>query len=254
MTRPALSILAPCFNEAANVATLAERTLAALDRAEIAGELILIDDGSSDGTWDQITQQQERDARVRGVRHAINQGIESGWRSGLQAASGELVCLIDADLQNRPEDIPKLHAAFTREQGAVIQAVRHAGSTLSRHRIFTRGLNRLLNVICGTKLRDHKSGFILCRRATLGDILRHRFAYRYFQALVGAAAAARGHRIAEVDTTFDPRMRGQSFLPRFPVRASITVVWELLKFRVETWCERDATIGSLSTPEAVRQP
>ena len=251
MTRIALSVIAPCRNEAANVATLAERTLAALDRAGIAGELILIDDGSTDGTWDQITQQQERDPRVRGLRHPINQGIECGWRTGLRGAGGELVCLIDADLQNRPEDISKLYAAFARGEGAVIQGVRHAGSTMSRHRIFTRGLNWLLNVICGTKLRDHKSGFILCRKETLSDILRHRFAYRYFQALVGASAAAREYAIAEVDTTFDARMRGESFLPRFPVRASITIVWELLKFRVETWCERGAPVRPLSTRQAV---
>ena len=243
MTRPALSVIAPCRNEAANVATLAERTLAALDLARIAGELILVDDGSTDGTWDQITERQRHDPRVRGVRHAVNQGIEGGWRSGLDAACGERICLIDADLQNRPEDIPKLHAAFTRGDGAVIQAVRHAAAALSRHRVFTRGLNALLNLACGTRLRDHKSGFILCGKETLRDILRHRFSYRYYQALIGVAAVARGHAVAEVDTSFDPRLRGKSFLPRFPLRASLTILWELVKFRAETWCERGAKIA-----------
>jgi len=248
MTRPLLSVIAPCRNEAANVATLAERTLGALDRAAIAGELILVDDGSTDGTWVQIADQHERDPRVRGVHHAVNQGIEGAWRSGLDAARGELVCLIDADLQNRPEDIPQLYAAFARNEGPVIQAVRHAGAALSRHRLFTRGLNALLNAMCGTKLRDHKSGFVLCRKETLSGILRHRYAYRYYQALIGAAAAARGYTIAEVDTTFDPRLRGESFLPKFPLRASLTILWELLKFRVEAWGERRATIGSRTGP------
>lgn len=250
MTRPSLSVIAPCYNEAANVAMLCERTLASLDRAGIAAELVLIDDGSTDATWDQIARQQTRDARVRGVRHDINQGIEGGWRSGLAAAKGAVICLIDADLQNRPEDIPKLHEAFVSGKGAVIQGVRHSSASLSRHRVFTRGLNALLNLLCGTKLRDHKSGFILCRRETLADLLRHRFEYRYFQALIGAAAATRGHAIAEVDTTFDPRMRGQSFLPRFPVRASIIILWELVKFRVETWCESGAAAPATAAPEA----
>lgn len=246
-----LTVLAPCFNEAANVATLAERTLAALDRAGIAAELVLVDDGSSDATWDHILMQQQRDPRVRGVRLPVNQGIEGAWRSGLRAAAGEVVCLIDADLQNRPEDIPALHAAFVRGDGEVIQGIRHAATGLSRHRVFTRGLNWLLNVICRTNLRDHKSGFILCSRETLAAILRHRYDYRYFQALIGVSAAARGFTMAEVDTTFDPRLRGQSFLPRFPIRASFTIVWELLKFRCETARQRSPR-QSISTRPAVR--
>jgi len=246
-----LTVIAPCFNEAANVATLAERTLAALDRAGIAAELVLVDDGSRDATWDHILMRQQRDPRVRGVHHKVNQGIEGAWRSGLRAATGELVCLIDADLQNRPEDIPALHAAFVRGDGEVIQGVRHAAAGLSRHRIFTRGLNGLLNVICRTTLRDHKSGFVLCSRDTFAAMLGHRYNYRYFQALIGASAVACGFTIAEVDTTFDPRLRGQSFLPQFPFGASLTIVWELLKFRFETAGQR-ASFVTVSTHAAVR--
>lgn len=248
MNATQLTVIAPCYNEAANVATLAERTLGALDRAGIAAELILVDDGSDDATWDHILMQQQRDPRVRGVRHEVNQGIEGGWRSGLRAAASEIVCLIDADLQNRPEDIPALQAAYERGEGDVIQGVRHAPTGLSRHRIFTRGLNWLLNTACGTKLRDHKSGFVLCSRETLSVILRHRYQYRYFQALIGAAAAARGYSITEVDTTFDPRLRGQSFLPRFPLRASLTILWELLKFRVEIAGERSTREATSRRP------
>lgn len=247
-----LSVIAPCYNEAANVAVLAERTLAAMDRDAINAELVLVDDGSTDATWDHILMQQQRDSRVRGVRHETNQGIEGGWRSGLAAARGELVCLIDADLQNRPEDISLLLASFRRGAGDVIQGVRHAAGDLSRHRFFTRGLNAVLNAVCGTKLRDHKSGFILCGRKTLEITLRHRYDYRYFQALIGAAAAGRGFRIAEVDTTFDPRLRGQSFLPRFPIRASLIILWELLKFRRELSDERAAE--GVETPRAMVRP
>lgn len=237
MTDSTLTVIAPCRNEAANLAALAERTLSALDHAGIIGELILVDDGSTDSSWDEIVRQGDRDSRVRGVRHESNLGIEQAWRSGSQAAKGRLVCLIDSDLQNRPEDIPRLHAAFLKGAGAVIQAVRHAASSMHRHRLFTRGLNGLLNLLCNTRLRDHKSGFILCERQTLTHILHHRFRYRYYQALIGAAAAARGYSIAEVDTNFDPRVHGESFLPRFPIRASARIVWELIKFRVELWRE-----------------
>ncbi len=230
-----LSIIAPCRNEEANIETLVARTLAVLDRLPIEGELVLVDDGSSDQTWGAIGRACQRDRRVRGIRHSCNLGITSAWRSGLAAASGDLACLIDADLQNRPEDVPRLYAAYVKNGADIVQAVRHPVGALHRHRWFTRGLNTLLNLAFGTKLRDNKSGFLLCRRDALLDVLRHRLRYRYFQAFIGVAAVSRGLVIAEVDTTFDRRYGGRSFLSRFPVITCARIVWELVKFRTETW-------------------
>jgi len=232
-----LSVIAPCLNEEANVDLLVQRTLAAFDAMAISAEIILVDDGSTDRTWERIQEQARQDRRVRGVRHEANRGMEAGWRSGLAAARGECVCLIDADLQNRPEDIALLYEAFERDWGDVIQAVRHAVAS-ARHRcLFTRGLNWLLNGAFGMRSRDNKSGFILCRREVLADILRHRCCYRYYQSFIGAAAHVRGYRLCEVDTMFDGRRGGQSFLSR-PIRASLRILWELAKFRAETWRER----------------
>ncbi len=229
----ALSIIAPCFNEEGNVEHLARRTLATLEEMGIAGELVLVDDGSSDATWQRMTDCSARDARVRPIRHEENHGMEAAWRTGLAHARGELVCLIDADLQNRPEDIASLHATFTRGEHDVVQAIRHSVAGGGRMYFFTRGLNLLLNLLFRTRLRDNKSGFLLCRRSVLARILYHRYRYRYFQALVGASAAMRGYRIGEVDTVFEARHYGRSFLGMFPVFVSARIVWELLKFRLE---------------------
>jgi glycosyltransferase involved in cell wall biosynthesis len=232
-----LSVIAPCLNEEANVDLLVERTLAAFDALVIGAEIILVDDGSTDRTWERIQDRGRQDPRVRGVRHAVNRGMEAAWRSGLAAARGECVCLIDADLQNRPEDIALLYQAFERGWGDVIQAVRHAVATARQRCMFTRGLNWLLNSAFGMRARDNKSGFILCRREVLADILRHRGRYRYYQSFIGAAAHVRGYRLCEVDTMFDSRHGGQSFLRR-PIRASLRILWELAKFRAETWRAR----------------
>lgn len=230
-----ISAIAPCLNEEANVELLTRRTLAAFDSLAAPAELILIDDGSVDRTWALIQEAQERDGRVVGVRHTRNRGIEAAWRSGLAAASGELVCLIDADLQNRPEDICILYDYFRRGTCDIVQAVRHPAREGERCHIFTRGLNFLLNLSFGTRLRDNKSGFLLGRRAALASILSHRFRYRYFQCFVGVAARTRGLTIGEVDTAFDLRHGGKSFLPQRPLRASLQVLWELVKFRTECW-------------------
>ncbi|HSW47133.1 MAG TPA: glycosyltransferase family 2 protein [Phycisphaerae bacterium] len=233
----ALSVIAPCYNEEGNIDRLAERTLTTFDAMSVDGEILLVDDGSRDATWERISARVKGDERVRGLRHEVNRGMEEAWRTGLNAARGRCACLIDADLQNRPEDIAELYGAFLHGQGDVIQAVRHAVKA-ARHRcFFTRGLNFVLNCVFGMNARDNKSGFLLCRREVLADILRHRFGYRYYQSFIGAAAHVRGYRLGEVDTVFEPRQAGRSFLDR-PIRVSLRILWETLQFRWETWFEQ----------------
>jgi len=228
-----LSVIAPCLNEEANIGELVERTLGAVREAGLAAELVLVDDGSSGGTWDQILNAGSRDDGVRGVRHECNQGIEAGWRSGLDAARGQLVCLIDSDLQNQPEDIPRLYERHVAESPDIVQGVRHPRGVSSRH-ISSRVLNFMLNTAFGMKLRDNKSGFLLCRRETLALLLEHRFHYRYYQSFVGVAAGTRGLTVVELDTDFEPRKAGESFLSNYPVVVSARICLELIKFRVET--------------------
>jgi glycosyltransferase involved in cell wall biosynthesis len=234
----ALTVIAPCFNEQDNVHPLAERTLAIFDALDIAAELILVDDGSADATWETITAAHDTDHRVRGVRHEHNRGMVPAWHTGLAAAGGDLVCLIDADLQNRPEDIARLYDRFRHGDCDLVQAVRHSVEGVCRMYLFSRGLNALLNLAFGGRLRDNKSGFVLCRRHILSQILQHRFRYRFFQAFLGASALSRGLNIAQVDTAFDARARGQSFLSDFPVITSLQVIAELLKYRLECWLYR----------------
>jgi len=229
-----LSVIAPCYQEAGNIDLLCDRTLTVFDQLGAEAELLLIDDGSRDATWDEVTARSEADPRVRGLRHDVNQGIEAAWRIGLAHARGHLICLIDADLQNRPEDIERLYRTYLRTLPDIVQGVRRPARGVTRCKLFSRGLNCLLNVTFGMKLRDSKSGFILCRRDVLQRMLRHRCHYRYFQSFVGVAAGAAGYAIAEVETTFDPRHAGKSFLSRFPILVSSCILWEMFKFRYET--------------------
>ena len=233
MSSRELSVIAPCLNEEGNVDRLIGQTLQTLDEHGIEGEIVLVDDGSVDGTAERVQSHADRDARVLCVRHPSNRGIVSAWISGLEASSGRFVCLIDADLQNRPGDIARLYAAH-QFGNDLVQGVRHPSQGARRLLLFSRALNVLLNAAFLTHLRDSKSGFILCRRETLTAILTHRFWYRYFQCFVGASAAHHGCRIVEVDTIFDDRRAGESFLRRVPLGVSLRILWEILKFRLET--------------------
>jgi phenylacetate-CoA ligase len=231
---PALSVIAPCYNEELNVATLVERMRAAFASLGAPAELVLVDDGSRDATWACIERAMADDPWVRGERHPKNRGIEGGWRTGLRLSRAPLVCLIDSDLQNRPEDIARLFEAYQREQPDIVQAVRHPKG-LKQRMFFSRALNHILNLSFGMRLRDNKSGFILCRREVLEDVLDHRYQYRYFQSFLGVSAGVRGYRFAEVDTDFERRLAGESFLSNYPIAVSIRIMGELLKFRAETW-------------------
>jgi phenylacetate-CoA ligase len=230
------------LNEEDNVDLLVERVCRTFDEVPVRGQLVLIDDGSTDATWERIEAHVRASDRVTGVRHDANRGIEGSWRTGLEHAAAPLVCLIDSDLQNRPEDIARLYRAYRDKSCDLVQAVRHP--TQDRTRIFfSRALNLLLNATFRMKLRDSKSGFVMCRREVLADILEHRFRYRYYQSFIGVAASVRGYRIEEVDTDFERRHAGSSFLSSVPVVPSLRILVELAKFRTETLLEARRRTG-----------
>ncbi len=233
MASAELTVIAPCFNEELNIEPLCARVLAVFDALPIQAELLLVDDGSFDRTWERISEAAAKHARVRAVRHETNRGIVAGWLSGLGNTTASLVCLIDSDLQNRPEDIPRLYRTYLERRPDLVHAVRHP--KVNRNRIvFSKVLNAILNLAFGMHLRDNKSGFILCRREVLEDILKDAAGYRYFQSFVGVAAGVRGYGIEEVDTAFDGRSAGESFLSKFPLGVSLRIVLELGRYRAQT--------------------
>jgi glycosyltransferase involved in cell wall biosynthesis len=239
LPRVGLSVIAPCFNEEANVATLARRSLAAFKALPVPAELLLIDDGSRDGTWSAIERVTAQEPAVRGARHAVNRGIVGGWKTGLELARYDLVCLIDSDLQNRPEDIPRLMQAWTEHDTDLVQGVRNPQPGEVRT-VFSRALNLLLNASFGMNLADNKSGFILTRRATLAALLEDAQGYRYFQSLIGVAAGVRALRFHEVQTQFELRQAGTSFLGRYPLVVSARVLTEVLRYRIHTLQKRSS--------------
>src|SRR5438105_15296721 len=100
MKTPDLSVIAPCFNEELNVRELTRRVLETFEHGKLVGELILVDDGSRDGTRPAIELlEKEHPDRVIGRFHVTNQGIAHAWKTGARAARGSFVAIIDADLQ-----------------------------------------------------------------------------------------------------------------------------------------------------------
>jgi phenylacetate-CoA ligase len=230
-----LSVVAPCLNEAKNLPELVDRLLRTFGRRGLAGEVVLVDDGSTDSTPAVMERLRQGDPeRVTVVRHPANQGIVPAWRSGLAAARGRYICLIDADLQNLPEDVWRLYREITLTGADLVQGYRSSiGRPRDTRYLLSVGLNSLLNRLFGMLQRDSKSGFVIAERETLEDVLRHRFRYYYFQTFITVAAAAKGYSIREIETIFQERLLGESFIMKIPVRVVLRSFVDLAKGVVE---------------------
>jgi phenylacetate-CoA ligase len=252
-----LSVIVPCYNEAANLPELVERIRVLFARRELAGELILVDDGSTDGSAEVMAQLAAEHAFVVVCRHPSNRGIAAAWRTGLERARGSYVGLIDADLQYQPEDIDRLYRELRFSHADVVQGWR---TSIGRRRdsrwLLSRGLNILLNAWFGMHARDNKSGFVVCRRVVLDEILAQRFRYRYFQTFITVSAHAKGYTIREVETLFEDRRQGRSFMSALPLSIIGAVLLDLVKAFVEfrLWPQRDLSLRSPLASAPPRPP
>jgi phenylacetate-CoA ligase len=214
-----VSVLVPCFNEEGNLPELVERTERVFARRRISGEIVLVNDGSIDGTAAQIEALAARFPNVVAVHHPTNRGISAAWRSAFDRSRGRYVCTIDADLQYQPEAIALLHREMRFSQADLVQAWR---STLERqhdHRyLMSRGLDYALKLAFGMPEHDVKSGFVLYKREVFEDILQETGRFHYFQHMITVVAKAKGYSIRQVETLFDERHAGESFIGGFPAR------------------------------------
>lgn len=209
-----LSIIAPCFNEELNIPELTERVLLSLDTGKLNGELVLVDDGSLDGTAEVIrAYERQNPERVRGVFHRANRGMSEAWRSGVAAARGVSVTVIDADLQYQPEDVLRLYRTLMDSNVDVVQGCRSSvGRRKDKRFQLSRGFNVLLNTAFGMSLKDNKSGFVCCAREVMQDLMTYSGKYRYWQSFIMVAAHAKGYSYREVETLFEDRKQGVSYL------------------------------------------
>jgi len=123
-----LSIIVPCRNEAENVVELAERMQRVFETRGIAGEVVFVDDGSTDHTPALIDQLAAQHPFVRAVHHPQNRGMSAAWQSGLEAARGRYVGVMDGDLQYLPEDVYRLYRELQYSKAG---AARSAGCATS---------------------------------------------------------------------------------------------------------------------------
>ncbi len=201
-----LSIVIPVFDEAESLRALHEELEQVLGNLELEAEMIFVDDGSTDGSWEVIAQLQASDARVRGIRFRRNFGKAAALNAGITAARGEWIVTMDADLQDDPAEIPRFLEAIQREGWDVVSGwkrVRHD----PWHKVWpSRIFNLMVSRLTGVRLHDHNCGFKIYRREVFERIVLYGERHRFIPVL----AAAWGWKVGEIEVHHRPRRYGRS--------------------------------------------
>lgn len=220
---PRVSVLVPCLNERENLAELWARVAPVLEVVD--GELVLVDDGSTDGSHAAMQRLAAQHARIVVLQHERRRGIPQAWSTALTRASGEWVASLDGDLQYRPEELVALLEHARRRGIDFVQgARRRVESEGPLRQVLSRALNTALNLGFGTRVNDHKSAFFVCRHVHLVKLLEHRHHFRHWQCFIGVSARALGLSCDEVPVTFQRRRRGASAFGAIPWRSTLEVM------------------------------
>jgi undecaprenyl-phosphate 4-deoxy-4-formamido-L-arabinose transferase len=204
-TGPALSVVIPVFNEARNLRPLHERLARTLERVGRPYEIIFVDDGSRDESADVLRALRARDAAVRMIRFSRNYGQHAALLAGMERARGEIVVTLDADLQNPPEEIPRLLAALVDGVDVV------GGRRVSRRDPWARRaaswlVNRATSAAVGVRLRDCGCMLRAHRRSVIERILAFPGSRRYLPVLAAAFASS----MREIPVGHSAREHGRS--------------------------------------------
>ena len=203
---PRYSLVVPVYNEAGNLTPLLSAAVGVLAPLDGGSEIILVNDGSTDGTAAEIAAAIARWPGCRVLTQAHNLGQAVALLAGLQAARGECILTMDGDGQNDPRDFPLLLAPV--EAGTLDLA---CGWRIARHDSWLRrGMSRLANAVRRRVLRDgvHDAGCQLrvMRRELVGAL----FPFELLQAFIPAIAVAAGCRVGEFPVRHHPRVHGRA--------------------------------------------
>jgi polyisoprenyl-phosphate glycosyltransferase len=214
-----LSVVAPAYNEAQNIGAFVARATAALDEVNEDWEVVLVDDGSNDGTWAAIEAASQTDARVRGIRLSRNFGHQLAISAGLSVARGDGVITMDSDLQHPPEAIASLVAA-ARMGYDVVYAVR--GDDDSAHfwkRFTARIFYWLLNRLSSLELPQGAADYRYMSRRVVDVLLDMPERHRFLRGMVRWA----GYKQTFVEYSRGARGAGDS---KYSLRQMLLFAWD----------------------------
>lgn len=182
--KPLLSVIIPAYNEKEVIAQSVQTICEHLQKLAMRYEVLLVDDGSADGTWETILQLSEKSGGIiRGVRFSRNFGKESAIFAGLAQCKGDAAVVMDCDLQHPPEKIAEMVRIWNGGKISVVECVKRSrGKEPLLYRFFAKAFYRILKVVSGMDLRA-SSDFMLIDRVVLDTLLAMPERQPFFRAL-----------------------------------------------------------------------
>jgi dolichol-phosphate mannosyltransferase len=222
-----LSLVIPVFNERESLPILFDEIVESVrSLGGMQTEVIFVDDGSTDGSWEVIRELTAVDPRVRGVRFRKNFGKAAALAAGFARTSGSVVMTLDADLQDDPHEIPRFLAAVKSGTDVVSgwKKIRHD----PWHKVLpSRFFNWIVSRVTGVKLHDHNCGF----KAYRAEVVREVRLYGEFHRFIPVLADAEGFSVGELVINHRPRKFGYS---KFGTRRFIKGFLDLITVKMLT--------------------
>lgn len=217
-----VSFVVPLFNEKENIETLCRSISSAMESTSYPYEMILVNDGSSDGTWAEISRLSGDYKNLLGIDLAINYGQSSALSAGIDQAGGELIVLMDGDMQNDPADVPMMLDTLKEKDCDVVsgERINRKDSAISR-RFPSRIANFFIRMITGVKLRDYGCALRVFR----SDIARNLGLYGELHRFIPVLAVLQGAQIEQIPVRHHSRKFGKS---KYGIGRTFRVVSDLL--------------------------
>ena len=200
-----VSIIIPAYNERESLGELYDRITATLSAIEQPFEFIVIDDGSTDGSFEMLREMRETHSNIIAIRHFRNHGKSLALTQGFDIARGEVAVMMDADLQDQPEMIPAFLDKIA-EGYDLVNGWRNRRKDTAGKRFVSRVFNRLTAKAFNCHVHDINCGFKAFRRHVYKDLELYGDMHR----LIPAWVATKGHRVTEIPVPHEDRKYGTS--------------------------------------------
>ena len=201
-----LSIIIPVLNEEKNIEILHKSIANSLKKGKISCEIIFIDDGSTDSSYNILAKLHKKDKKVKVIRFAGNFGQTSAWDAGIKAAKGRYIVTMDSDLQNDPSDIPRMLNAIKNSHYDAISGWRANRKDSFSKKFFSIFANFLRKAITGEKIHDSGCSLKIYKRECFDNIDLYGEMHRYITGVL----ALDGLKIGEIKVSHNPRKHGKT--------------------------------------------